>query len=69
MNGQIVRIHDNGFGFIKGENGKEYFFHRNEVINTEFMLLRPGDKVTFEEDDPPPNKGPRAREVNVRIAK
>ena len=29
--GTIKKLMDNGFGFIKTEEGKDLFFHRNEI--------------------------------------
>ena len=54
-------VPDRGFGFISGEDGKEYFFHRSAV--QDFDLLRGGERVTFEYEPSP--KGPRAGRVRV----
>jgi CspA family cold shock protein len=53
-----------GFGFIAGDDGKDYFFHRNALAATlEFDRLAEGQKVQFEiEQDP---KGARARNVEA----
>jgi CspA family cold shock protein len=62
MKGEIARlITDRGFGFIKATDGKEYFFHRSDLINCEYESLRERDKVQFEEDKTP--KGLRARNI------
>ena len=55
-------VSDRGFGFITGEDGKEYFFHRSALAPTlDFDRLVGGEKVQFEiERDP---KGARARDV------
>jgi CspA family cold shock protein len=46
--GQIAKIvRDKGFGFIKGEDGKEYFFHRSSLDDGVFDALQPGDAVQF----------------------
>jgi CspA family cold shock protein len=57
-------ISDRGFGFIAGDDGKDYFFHRNALAATlEFDRLAEGQKVQFEiEQDP---KGARARNVEA----
>jgi CspA family cold shock protein len=56
-------ISDRGFGFITGEDGKDYFFHRDGLDRSlEFDRLVGGEKVTFEIESSP--RGPRA--VNVR---
>ena len=54
-------VSDRGFGFIAGEDGKEYFFHRDGVAN--FDALSGGEKVTFQIESSP--KGPRAGQVEV----
>jgi CspA family cold shock protein len=62
-NGIIKKVvADRGFGFITGTDGKEYFFHRNNVVPPlEFDRLVGGEAVTYElEADP---KGPRAIQV------
>jgi len=63
MEGEIVRLTDRGFGFIKrdGED-KDLFFHSNELKNAQFNDLREGDKVTFEVAESP--KGLNAVNVN-----
>lgn len=64
MNGTIARIiADKGFGFIKGDGGKEYFVHRTACKNARLDSLQEGDKVTFEPTEGP--KGPRAEDVYV----
>ena len=64
-NGTIKRvISDRGFGFIGGEDGKEYFFHRNELAPTvDFDRLVGGESVTFEVEQSP--KGARAVKVQT----
>jgi CspA family cold shock protein len=67
MNGKIVRVMgDKGYGFIKGEDGKEYFFHRQDVNgNFDDLVLDAEGGRTIEvmfESVPSP-KGPRAGEV------
>ena len=64
MQGQIKRLFlDKGFGFLKGEDGTERFFHRESCL-TSFAELREGDTVTFIEG-PPGRKGPRADRIQV----
>ena len=58
-------IVDRGFGFITGEDGKDYFFHRDALEATiEFERLVGGERVEFDPQSSP--RGPRA--VNVRAA-
>jgi CspA family cold shock protein len=55
-------VSDRGFGFITGEDGKDYFFHRSSLVpSLDFDRLVGGEKVQFEiERDP---KGARASNV------
>ena len=43
---QLAR--DCGFGFIKTEHGKSFFFHRSQLQGVEFNSLREGQGVEFE---------------------
>jgi CspA family cold shock protein len=57
-------ISDRGFGFIAAEDGKEYFFHRNELDpSLDFDRLAGGESVSFEVEASP--KGPRAVKVQA----
>ena len=55
-------VPDRGFGFITGDDGQEYFFHRSG-ISADFDSLRGGEKVDFDVEQGP--KGPRANNVKV----
>jgi cold shock protein len=56
-------VSDRGFGFITGEDGKDYFFHRDSLAGTlDFDRLSGGERVQFDVQSNP--RGPRA--VNVR---
>jgi CspA family cold shock protein len=55
-------VRDKGFGFIRGTDGNEYFFHRSAVSGS-FDTLREGDEVTFDVGSGP--KGPRAESVQA----
>ena len=62
VTGQIRTIRaEKGFGFIKDETGKEYFFHRSAVYGEGLEDLREGDGVEFDLGEGP--KGPRAENV------
>jgi len=50
-----------GFGFIAGEDGKEYFVHVSAI--EEGVTLRDNDKVTFEVVDG--DRGPKADQVKL----
>jgi CspA family cold shock protein len=57
-------ISDRGFGFIAGTDGKEYFFHRNELeSSSDFDRLVGGESVEFEAEASP--KGPQATKVRL----
>ena len=62
--GTIKKLMDNGFGFIKIEEGKDLFFHRNEIEGVEFSSLRAGQEVEFEMGQD--SKG-RPQAVKVRL--
>ncbi len=66
MDGVVKRlIKDKRFGFIRDEDGNEYFFHHSALQGgTRFDDLREGMQVTFEEEKSA--KGPRAAEVFLR---
>lgn len=49
-----------GFGFIAGEDGKEYFVHTTGLASG--TALREGDVVTFEIEQG--DKGPKAVKVS-----
>ena len=62
MTGTIRTLRtDKGFGFIKDDAGKEYFFHQSAVQGEGIGDLREGDSVEFEVGQGP--KGPRAESV------
>ena len=65
MNGTISRVlSDKGFGFIKGDDGQEYFMHRSAGRDgSVFEQLRDGQPVIF--DASRGDKGLRAE--NVRL--
>ena len=57
-------VSDRGFGFITAEDGKEYFFHRNELqSSSDFDRLAGGESVEFEIGQSP--KGPQAQKVRL----
>ena len=57
-------VRDRGFGFIRGEDGKEVFFHRSGLNAADYDGLSEGDAVEYVVQE-----GPRgARAENVRQA-
>jgi len=62
MKGTIKKLTDKNFGFIsQGGDGKDLFFHANELEGVDFSELREGDTVEFEVKDTP--KGEAAVKV------
>jgi CspA family cold shock protein len=62
--GTIRQVIDRGFGFIKTEEGKDLFFHRNELEGVEFSSLKVGHGVEF---DIGQDKKGRTQAVKVRL--
>jgi len=58
-------VAERGFGFISDTDGRELFFHRSSLVDSQFDAIKGGEKVEFEIEESA--KGPRA--VNVRIVK
>lgn len=67
MNGKIKRVvGDKGFGFILGDDGAEYFFHKSALTNWDgpgIEGLPIGGAVTFKAGSGA--KGPRAEDVRL----
>jgi len=66
--GVIAKIvSDRGFGFIKGEDGQQRFFHHTAVVKPAvFALLEEGQQVEFLTNDKRPGeRGPRAEQVRL----
>ena len=62
MTGTVRTIRaDKGFGFIKDESGKDYFFHQSAIYGEGIGDLRERDAVEFTVGEGP--KGPRAESV------
>ena len=61
--GSVKRlVQERGFGFIAGDDGQEYFFHRSGLDSTmEFDRLGGGERVTFDTEQS--DRGLRARQV------
>ncbi len=57
-------VSDRGYGFVRGEDGNDVFFHRSTLRSgVEFDTLREGQAVEFDVQESP--KGPRA--INLRV--
>ncbi len=62
--GTIARLMDRGFGFIKTEEGVDFFFHSNELEGVEFNNLSEGQEVEFEKGQ---GRDGRPAAVKVRL--
>ena len=63
MNGKVKFFNRiKGFGFIAGEDGKEYFVHQTGL--NEGVSINENDSVTFDVEEG--DRGPKA--VNVSLA-
>jgi ribosomal subunit interface protein len=63
-NGFIVRLFpDEKFGFIKGQDGNEYYFSATNIASTTFDHLAVGDTVRFLTE--PSSEGLQARRITV----
>ncbi len=62
--GTIKKLMDNGFGFIKTEEEKDLFFHRNDLEGVEFASLNEGQEVEFEMGQ---GQDGRPKAVKVRL--
>jgi len=61
MNGTVKFFNEmKGFGFIAGEDGKEYFVHQTGL--QEGVRLQENDSVTFDVEEG--DRGPKAVNVN-----
>ena len=56
-----VKFYNKGknYGFITGDDGKDYFFHSSGISNDTYVM--DGDKVEFQVGDG--DKGPKAVEI------
>jgi len=67
MRGTIIRKRDEGYGFIKPEQGdKDVFFHATAVAEGTFDDFNEGDAVMFDIEEGP--KGPAAANVTKAAA-
>lgn len=67
MTGVVRKKKDTeGFGFVKGEDGQDRFFHKTSLVAGEWEAIEETvTQVTFDHQDGQNGKGPRA--VNVRV--
>ena len=63
--GTIVQLGKKGYGFILGDNGKKYFFHRKNVDNASNVELNSRVSFAFKSSE----KGPIANDIQLAIEK
>ena len=64
VGGLIIRLfRDKGYGFIKGANGQEIYFHKNSFLGNDFDRLDIGTGVQWHEEEG--DKGPQATTVRI----
>lgn len=65
VTGTVKRVvPERGFGFITGEDGQDYFFHRTALTSsTSIETLTPNQRVLFEIEIS--DRGPRASQVRL----
>jgi len=56
-------VPDRGFGFVRGDDGKEVFFHRSGLGTNDYDSLSEGDVVEYVVQEGP--RGPRAENVRA----
>jgi CspA family cold shock protein len=59
-------VRDRGFGFIRGDDGKEVFFHRSGLNASDYDILSEGDIVEYVVQEGP--RGARAENVKQAVA-
>lgn len=64
MKGTVKWFNDQkGYGFIIGEDGKEYFVHFSSITGEGYRTLKEGAEVTFESTSS--DKGFEAKQVII----
>ena len=62
--GRVRHFNDKlGFGFIRAENGLDYFFHFSSLLIDGYKTTAAGDQVTFEVGEG--KKGPVAQGIMI----
>ena len=62
--GTIKKLMDRGYGFIKGDQEEDLFFHRNDVEGVEFNSLSEGQEVEYEQGQ---GRDGRPQAVKVKL--
>ncbi|HAZ14889.1 MAG: hypothetical protein A2X86_21165 [Bdellovibrionales bacterium GWA2_49_15] len=64
LHGSVEKIfYGEGYGFVKGEDGVDYYFHENSVLNNEFSKIEIGDHARFAHEMG--NKGPQVSSLTL----
>ena len=63
--GTIKKLMDRGYGFIKGDQDQDLFFHRNDLEGVDFNSLSEGQEVEFEQGQ---GRDGRPQAVKVKLA-
>jgi ribosomal subunit interface protein len=51
LHGRVARLFpEEGYGFIEGLDGREFYFHRYNVVSPDFDEMNVGDEVAFLEE-------------------
>lgn len=63
MKGKVLKFNkEKGYGFIKGEDEKDIFFHWSSIVMDGYKFLNIGDEVEFDLEDS--ERGPRANNIH-----
>lgn len=64
MKGSVKWFSDEkGYGFIAGDDGRDYFAHFSGILQDGFKSLAEGQRVSFDLEDT--EKGPKAINITV----
>lgn len=64
MKGTVKKFdQEKGFGFITGEDGKDYFFHYSQINMDGFKTIKTSQQVEYEPTTT--EKGLRANNINI----
>ena len=62
MKGTVKNFNkEKGYGFIRAEDNRDYFFHYSALIMDDYKTAEKGENVEFEIEES--DRGPRAKNV------
>jgi cold shock CspA family protein/uncharacterized LabA/DUF88 family protein len=68
LSGVILKIMTQGYGFIKAEDDKQYYFHMTDLMGITFDTLKEGQQVNFEvKKNPSDDKAGAAQKVYIQV--